>query len=313
MADYSSAAFVGLIMRQMAASGIPAPPGLPPGGSPVVSLELKRELLAHACRAAGPAFLLRIGQGIHHVASDPTLDVLRRAADPLDLLGRWTRLERYHHSHHRIRIVSSGDRAVRLDHLSLRPERPGLLEDLAVFGLLVALLQAIGCSGIDLDLVGDSDAILAVVRGDEPVLASTDTALPVAWDLRWQHFSPAQRALPVVPEQLSPAEQLYHLFDHDPARTWPIAAAAKQFGLSTRNLQRRLREQGGSYSGILRDARVRRAARAMLDTAASLAEIGYAAGFADQAHFTREFRRVLGASPAEWRRMATAPQADPVS
>ena len=42
----------------------------------------------------------------------------------------------------------------------------------------------------------------------------------------------------------------------------------------------------------------------MLDAPASLAEIGYAAGFADQAHFTREFRRILGASPAEWRRVA---------
>jgi AraC-like DNA-binding protein len=307
VADYSSAAFVGLIMRQMAAAGIPAPPGLPPGGSPVVSLELKRELLAHACRAAGPAFLLRIGQGIHHVASDPTLDVLRRAADPLDLLGRWARLERYHHSHHRIHVLSTGENTVRLDHLSLRPERPSLLEDLAVFGLLIALLQAIGCSGIDLDLVGHDNGNLAVVRLEEPVLECTDIAPPVAWDLRWRHFAPDQRTLPAMPERLSPAEQLYLLFDHDPARIWPIAAAARQLGLSARNLQRRLQEQGGSYSGILRDARVRRAARAMLDTASSLAEIGYAAGFADQAHFAREFRRVLGASPAEWRRMARAP------
>jgi AraC-like DNA-binding protein len=34
-----------------------------------------------------------------------------------------------------------------------------------------------------------------------------------------------------------------------------------------------------------------------------IAEIGLAAGFADQSHFTRSFRRVTGMSPARFRGM----------
>jgi AraC family transcriptional regulator len=45
----------------------------------------------------------------------------------------------------------------------------------------------------------------------------------------------------------------------------------------------------------------------MLSTAKSLSEIAAECGFADQPHFTRLFRRVVGESPAAWRR----PRADP--
>jgi len=300
MSDYASAAFVGLILRQMAAAGIALPSGLQiaatPGGPPLVTLDLKRRLLAHACDMAGPAFVLEVGQGIHAIPSDPTLDVLRRATDPAGLLDRWSRLEKYHHSHHRVEVLQAGEGMMRLRHRSLRGPAPHALESLAVLGLLVALLQAIGCDGIEADL-GDAPA----QRQDRAVLAALPAG-PVDWHLRWQSVQSGKRIQP--PAQPGLIERLYLLLDDDPVRPWPIAAMAGAVGLSARDLQRRLRRHGASYSGILRDARVRRAARAMLDTPGSLAEIGYAAGFADQAHFTREFRRILGASPAEWRRVA---------
>jgi AraC-like DNA-binding protein len=313
VSDYASAAFVGLILRQMADAGIAAPPGLPPGGPPTVALAVKRQLLAHAVAAAGPGFVLQVGQGIHAVPSDPTLDALRRAGDPADLLQRWTRLEQYHHSHHRVRVLESGANEARLRHVSLRGAAPHPLEDLAVLGLLVALFQAIGCSGIAVD-IGAAPA----VRADHIMLAAPLDGLKTAdWHLRWRAVSPDARIRP-PPAEATLTARLYALFDDDPVRVWPIAEAARAVGRSTRDLQRQLRQQGASYSGILRDARVRRAARVMLETPASLAEIGYAAGFADQAHFTREFRRILGASPAEWRRVATnaaapstAPGSDP--
>jgi len=300
MSDYASAAFVGLILRRMAAAGIALPSDLQvamtPGGAPLVTLDLKRRLLAHACAMAGPAFVIQVGQGIHAVPNDPTLDVLRRAADPAGLLDRWSRLEKYHHSHHRVEVLQIDEGGARLRHRSLRGPAPSTLESLAVFGLLVALLQAIGCDGIEADLAGapalrQGQAVLTMLPADTSV-----------WALRWDGVRVEKRILP--PPQPGLIAQLYALLDDDPVRPWPIAAMAGAVGLSTRDLQRRLQREGASYSGILRDARVRRAARAMLDTPTSLAEIGYATGFADQAHFTREFRRILGASPAEWRRVA---------
>lgn len=295
----------------MAVAGIAMPAGMPPnglpGGPPTVSVEVKRALLAHACAVAGPGFVLQIGQGIHAIPNDPTLDALRRAGDPVDLLQRWTRLERYHHSHHRVLLRDNTADSMLLEHVSLKPPAPAALENLAVLGLLAALFQAIGCQKLDIDLIAADGAASPAMRDGCIVLKQTDVWSGATWRLQWHGLVPEARIMPQAATDPTMIERLYRLFDDDPLRQWPIDAAATALQCSSRNLQRRLRDLGASYSGILRDARVRRAARAMLETKASLAEIGYATGFADQAHFTRECRRILGTSPAEWRRVASGP------
>jgi AraC family transcriptional regulator len=39
----------------------------------------------------------------------------------------------------------------------------------------------------------------------------------------------------------------------------------------------------------------------LMRTSMSLSELGIAAGFSDQSHLTREFRRRLGMTPAQWK------------
>ncbi|MFN3400774.1 MAG: hypothetical protein ACK4Z4_10590, partial [Ferrovibrio sp.] len=239
MSDYASAAFVGLILRRMAAAGITLPSDLQmattPGGPPLVTLDLKRRLLAHACAMAGPAFVIEVGQGIHAIPSDPTLDVLRRASDPAGLLDRWGRLEKYHHSHHRVEVLQVDEGGARLRHRSLRGPAPAALESLAVLGLLVALLQAIGCDGIEADLDGE-----AALRQGHGVLTALPSG-PVDWHLRWESAQAGRRVPPPPPPGL--IEQLYALLDDDPVRPGPINQAAGAVGLSTRDLQRRLQRQ----------------------------------------------------------------------
>lgn len=329
MSSFASAAFVGLILRRMALAGLEPPAdvtasgllarALQPGGNVQVALALKQALLRHAAIERGAGFLLGIGQGIHDVPSDPTLDVLRRAASAADLLLRWQRLESYHHSHHRTRIEAldeAGGTAL-LHHVSLGPAPPAAVEDIVVLGLLAALFQAIGCHGLEIDLIPGNGAALAAMRDDRILLGAALPADGTAqWRLHWRQ-QPRSTAAPVSAEPLAEpsaetaagglSERLYALFDDDPFREWSLGEAGRALGLSSRSLQRRLAEAGAGYAGIQRDARVKRAARAMLAGPATLAEIGYAAGFADQAHFTREFRRVTGMRPAEWRRVALAP------
>ena len=48
--------------------------------------------------------------------------------------------------------------------------------------------------------------------------------------------------------------------------------------------------------------RVERAQAQMLKTSDSLCQVALSCGFADQPHFSRVFRRVVGCSPLEWRR-----------
>jgi transcriptional regulator GlxA family with amidase domain len=54
--------------------------------------------------------------------------------------------------------------------------------------------------------------------------------------------------------------------------------------------------------------RIERAQGLMLSTDASLSEIAITCGHADQAHFTRLFRRVVGESPGAWRRARCEPR-----
>jgi AraC-like DNA-binding protein len=59
---------------------------------------------------------------------------------------------------------------------------------------------------------------------------------------------------------------------------------------------------GSSPMAYVTLRRVERAKSMMASTGERLTDIALACGFADQSHLTRCFRRVVGASPARWRR-----------
>jgi AraC-like DNA-binding protein len=50
------------------------------------------------------------------------------------------------------------------------------------------------------------------------------------------------------------------------------------------------------------EVRIRKVKQLLKDESVSLTEIAATAGFSDQAHLTRAFKRVVGLTPAEWRR-----------
>jgi AraC family transcriptional regulator len=56
----------------------------------------------------------------------------------------------------------------------------------------------------------------------------------------------------------------------------------------------------------LLQARIAKAKQLLLDTQLPLAQIAVEIGFADQAHFTRTFRRAVGQSPGAWQRARSA-------
>lgn len=49
-------------------------------------------------------------------------------------------------------------------------------------------------------------------------------------------------------------------------------------------------------------------ARALVENGHALADTAYACGFADQAHFTRQFRQAYGLSPRRWQTLLASPQ-----
>jgi len=71
---------------------------------------------------------------------------------------------------------------------------------------------------------------------------------------------------------------------------------------SPRTLRRWLAKEGTSWRGILNRIRFEAARNRMLEPTLPLAEIAAELGYADQAHFTRAFRRWTGESPSGYRR-----------
>ena len=81
----------------------------------------------------------------------------------------------------------------------------------------------------------------------------------------------------------------------------PIAGLAAEAGLSRAYFSRKYRQRTGlSPIDHRRQSRVL-AARAMIEAGAGLAAAAADAGFADQAHMTRQFRRILGITPGACR------------
>lgn len=93
-----------------------------------------------------------------------------------------------------------------------------------------------------------------------------------------------------------------YLDAHLPGRV-ELAQLAELAGLSQSHFSRAFKASTGMapYRWQL-DARIRRAQALLVDTQASLEEVAERTGFADAVHFGRTFRRLVGATPAAWRR-----------
>ena len=78
---------------------------------------------------------------------------------------------------------------------------------------------------------------------------------------------------------------------------------AAELDVDPRLLARGFHEHFGSSIGeYVRNARLDWAARQLVQTDASLATLALEAGFADQSHFTRSFKRRTGLPPGKYRR-----------
>lgn len=67
------------------------------------------------------------------------------------------------------------------------------------------------------------------------------------------------------------------------------------------------RQYGCTIGEFVRRRRIEFACRQLTTSAATLAEVALAAGFADQSHFSRTFKRLTGLTPAAYRRSAGLP------
>lgn len=277
MKDFASAAMLRLIRLGLRRQGLDAPP--PPRAPSLVPLTQKRALVQALMQRHGPAVLLKIGEAVQDAPDEPTLTALIGARDPAELILRWQRLERFVHSRHRVQQLAAGAGWMRLRHVSLQAgEAPLPAEDLLVWGLLAGLLRRIGTAAVNIDVGVEATGTVqirwqpAAAAPAGPAPAAADTLVAVrAWLAR------------------------------DCAAPRSLARLAADLGLAPRTLQRRLAAADTSFSALWTEVRLAASARLLAAGAESTAQIGYLCGFADQAHFTRCFRRHTALTPARYR------------
>ena len=113
----------------------------------------------------------------------------------------------------------------------------------------------------------------------------------------------AQEAL----AQLTPAQDFVAkvrslIADSLPRGTASTERLAATLHMSGRTLQRRLKDQGTSFEAVLDEVRHAQSMSLLKDPKLSLGEISFLLGYADQATFTRAFKRWTGKPPGEVRR-----------
>lgn len=80
---------------------------------------------------------------------------------------------------------------------------------------------------------------------------------------------------------------------------------AEAFGLTERTFRRRLSNAGFSYAELIDEARFRRAMSALNEPYISINTLAMELGYKHPENFTRAFRRRVGISPREFRRIVT--------
>ena len=137
---------------------------------------------------------------------------------------------------------------------------------------------------------------LEALETDDMIAAITDCLLSL-------DRSPTRRG--VAPD-IKAVERAREYLDAHCTETVEAGALERETGLDRFTLTRQFRSQLGTsphrYQVMRRLDKARKAIRA----GDSLAEAAALAGFADQSHFTRHFRKTFGLSPGRWRALSLA-------
>jgi AraC-like DNA-binding protein len=102
------------------------------------------------------------------------------------------------------------------------------------------------------------------------------------------------------------AAKAIRLVSRDPQCAWSVEALAAAAGLSARQLNRQfLSEVGMGPREFLLKTRLHAAAEELRSSSKPIIDIAGRYGFCDQSAFTRQFRRILGTTPALYRSAGT--------
>jgi AraC-like DNA-binding protein len=137
--------------------------------------------------------------------------------------------------------------------------------------------------------------ILPIEHLDQPL----PSANPVLLEVFERH---AQAALPAVADEDSRVSEVARVLSRKLKGSVPaLPEVARELAMSSRNLQRTLRDAGTSYQLLLDQVRRDLAIRHLSDPATSAGQVGFLLGFSEPSAFHRAFRRWTGKPPSAYR------------
>jgi AraC family transcriptional regulator len=157
-------------------------------------------------------------------------------------------------------------------------------------------------SGTDLRLQGEKIHRLMHINDSLPPDTALKSRLELessVIDLLAQLIRPHARYQGVHEDWL---EKLRLAIVNNPFRPWTNSDLASMVNRHPVHISRAFRERYGEPVGtFFRRQRLERCRELVADGHADLAEVASAAGFADQSHFTREYKRAFGTTPGRER------------
>ena len=139
---------------------------------------------------------------------------------------------------------------------------------------------------------------------DEPL----PSANPLLLEVFEQH---ARAALPSTDIEQSRADDVSRVLSQKLKGAAPaLDEVARELSMSSRNLQRALRDAGTSYQSLLDAARRDLAIRHLANPATSAGQVGFLLGFSEPSAFHRAFRRWTGKPPSAYRPAPSVSGAD---
>ncbi|WP_419905042.1 helix-turn-helix transcriptional regulator [Kiloniella sp.] len=288
-----------------------------------VPLEYKANLLGLIWQQDGPRGVLSVGGNIREVEYDPIWRSALRSVSPEVLLDKWQRFEVFAHSRNRVRIIRCSDTSYRFERHTVDGNIPTDPENFLICGLLIALLEKIGCQALKCHMKTVASTELdctefCLRKNSDFILPEDLERLNTAeWVITWKEFvaqaDPEKDELeaykntllrPYGSDENPSLEKALGLLVRDVARTWKVEDLAHDAGLSKRSLQRKLKEIDLSFSHLVRMVRINEACRLLKEGKGEITTIGFCCGFSDSAHFSRDFRASMGMTPTYYRELS---------
>lgn len=275
----------------------------------------KTLLLQELMDDRGPVTVLGLTEHIpEDTLSSSLLYLLINSSSPKELMEKVNRYDRYFHPDRRVVLVESGTDCVIVENASLVDDVPWPAEELFLCGALKCMLDRIGCEGVQVQwLCASSPDLRQILNGMEIPVAGLGAY--TRWKFFWQkhvrngHIAGLDAFLSRymepfnIPSKTNIIERVERILSIDLGTRPGMDVMAEMLGMSVRSFQRKMHEEGTTYTRLFSELRIKVASRMLRQSDGSVTEIGFLCGFRDSSHFSREFKKVQQVSPRRYREL----------